>query len=788
MKNFFKLIAFIVIGIIIGLSLIACDPITGGNECSVCGEVDCVCIAVTGVTLNLSTHTMLPGNTIKLDETVEPPEAANKAVTWSSNNTSVATVNNGTVTAVSVGEATITVTTVNGNKTATCVVTVMGGEPTEGLSFTLINDDTEYEVSYGSATAAIIVIPVEHNGKPVTSINYFAYKTNITSVIIPNSITNIEGGAFAGSSNLTSIVIPNSVTSIGNSVFSDCTSLTSVVLPDSITDIGSFMFRDCSSLASIIIPNSVTSIGRDAFRGCTSLTNIVIPNSVTSIDSQVFQNCNNLSSITIPFVGETLDGTTNTNFNYLFGSVSPPPSLKTVVITRGSSIKENAFSDCVNITSISIPASVTSIGNNAFRNCKNLENITVASGNTVYKSQGNCVIQIADNTLIVGTKNSIIPSGVTSIGANAFNGSGITSIIIPNSVTSIGNYAFANSDLKNITIPDNVTDIGAFTFQYSALTNIIIPNSITAINEYTFAYCYDLKSMVLPESVTSIHTYSFTNTTLDILFFKGTYIPWNAYHIQNISRHAVYYYYEIEPTEEGNFWYFDNNGNPAIWEINTIPVAFSNVTQNGSASETTTELTLTFNQAIPGLSASDINLSGVAGVSGVALSGYGPTYTLSISGFSSGGSLNVEVSKSGYEFNPASRTVTIYFDSSSGDAIASQYQKSYTGMFFIAKGTPYSGATLTANSIISGGTTIATNVSTSATGGTISTSGITLFTWVYIYEGSTPIGIASTTSAGAIQLVFGRASVESIVTGWASFSGTKPSYSGISDDYSGILQ
>jgi len=132
--------------------------------------------------------------------------------------------------------------------------------------------------------------------------------------------------------------------------------------------------------------------------------------------------------------------------------------------------------------------------------------------------------------------------------------------------------------------------------------------------------------------------------------------------------------------------------------------------------------------------------------------------------------------------------VTISIDNGTSGGIASQYQKSYTSMFFIAKGTPYPNATLTANSIISGGTTIAANVSTSATGGTISTFGTTLFTWVYIYEGSTPIGIASTTLAGAIQIVFGRASVESIVTGWASFSGTKPSYSGISDDYSGILQ
>ena len=92
-------------------------------------------------------------------------------------------------------------------------------------------------------------------------------------------------------------------------------------------------------------------------------------------------------------------------------------------------------------------------------------------------------------------------------------------------------------------------------------------------------------------------------------------------------------------------------------------VTLNSVSANGSSSQTTTQLTLTFNQAISGLSASDITLSGVSGVNKGSLSGFGPSYTLSISGFTSGGTLNVSVSKSGYNISGSSKSVTIYYSS-----------------------------------------------------------------------------------------------------------------------------
>ncbi len=147
-----------------------------------------------------------------------------------------------------------------------------------------------------------------------------------------------------------------------------------------------------------------------------------------------------------------------------------------------TSIGDGAFNGCTSLTNITIPSSVTSIGSGAFSSCSELEAIIVEEGNTVYHSDGNCLIETASGTLIVGCKNSVMPTdgSVTSIGESAFSGcSGLTSIAIPNSVTSIGNSAFYGcSSLTSIEIPDSVTSIGAQAFYGCSGLRTIIINAI----------------------------------------------------------------------------------------------------------------------------------------------------------------------------------------------------------------------------------------------------------------------------------------------------------------------
>ena len=275
-----------------------------------------------------------------------------------------------------------------------------------------------------------------------------------------------------------------------------------------VTAIGDKAFYDCESailIASITIPSTVTSIGDQAFYRCTSLTSLDIPNSVTSIGSSAF--------LYSGIYANSSDGVFYVD-NWICGHKGSQP-LGNLVLNSGTrGISNSAFYACHDLTSVTIPNTVTSIGDNAFSYCSNLTSIKVESGNTKYDSRNDCnsIIEAASNTLIVGCQNTVIPNSVTSIRDNAFYGcSGLTSITIPNSVTSIGESAFYGcSSLTSITITNSVTSIGESAFYgCSGLTSITIPNSITSISNKAFYECSGLTKGIIPNSVTSIGNAAF---------------------------------------------------------------------------------------------------------------------------------------------------------------------------------------------------------------------------------------------------------------------------------------
>lgn len=182
---------------------------------------------------------------------------------------------------------------------------------------------------------------------------------------------------------------------------------------------------------------------------------------------------------------------------------------------RVSGISAYAFKDCENITSITIPNTVTNISGEAFNGCSGLTEITVQDGNVKYHSKGDCLIDTAKKEVVAGCRSSEIPAdgSVKSIGNHAFSGhSGLAGITIPEGVTAIGDYAFFGCDgLLGISIPNSVTTVGASAFAHcDGLSGITLPNSVTTIGAAAFYGCNNIKSITIPDGVTSIGKEAFS--------------------------------------------------------------------------------------------------------------------------------------------------------------------------------------------------------------------------------------------------------------------------------------
>ena len=252
----------------------------------------------------------------------------------------------------------------------------------------------------------------------------------------------------------------------------------------------------------LIIPSFINGkavVRAKGFNNCTGLTGVIFPDTVEYISG--FGNCQNLTRV------RWSAGLKKIKLGAFDGT-----ALETLVLPEGVEILENAFKNCTELKSVSLPSTLTKIGNSygvpPFSGCHSLESIEIAEGNEVYASDGNCIMRKADNTLVLGLKASKIPSYTEHIGSHAFRDSGAESIALPEGVTSIGDHAFYDNDrLKEITLPQSLTSIDYYAFSWcTALGKIAIPDGVTELPYRLFFFCTELKEVALGAKTEKIGT------------------------------------------------------------------------------------------------------------------------------------------------------------------------------------------------------------------------------------------------------------------------------------------
>ena len=481
-------------------------------------------VAVESVSVSPNELSLTKGDKAQLEYDIYPSDASIKTVSWKSNSPSVVSVDeNGAVSAIEEGSAVIIATTDDGNKTASCVVTVNSKTiPVTGISL----DKTSLTLTEGdSYTLTVTVTPADATDKTVI---WSSSDNNVASVDNGVIIANKEGVTtiLAEANDKIATCLVNVIRDSLNDVISfvdlnvksalvkafdtngdgelsyaealwvasiedvfsgikDCRSfdefqffsnvkaipskcfenslLESITLPKSILKIEDYAFSGCARLTSIVLNNSLESILWGAFSDCVCLEEIILPQSLKSLGSNAFSGCSDLRSITVP------------------------DSIKTIPI--------GAFNGCANMSYVSLPSYLESIETEAFKDCRNLTSIVFP--NTLKKVG---VYAFSHTGLI----KVVVPDSVDDVGMGAFSGCfNLIGIVLPKNMTVIPSCFLERcTNLSSIDIPNSVMTIGSNAFQYTSLVSVIIPERVARIEDKAFYQCGSMKSVtLLPVSV-----------------------------------------------------------------------------------------------------------------------------------------------------------------------------------------------------------------------------------------------------------------------------------------------
>lgn len=431
---------------------------------------------------------------------------------------------------------------------------------------------------------------------------------DISTVEIPSSIETIEESAFEGCTGKTSLALHKGLNTIGNRAFANV-ALTDISFgtDSALKQIGDEAFSS-AAIKQLSIPSTVKTIGRNAFASA-HLEKLTFETRIEkghrlydlqNIGDMAFNNSLSLQRLVAPagVIAKIKGSVFDAQNLEIVGEDDIEAGLlaKTRVssLSIGEGVKkigDRAF-EGLEITSLTIPASVLEIGVGAFWHCP-IETLAVAEGNTEYFVKNNCLIDKTTHTLVAAFGNGTISKDfvwggsdgktkifdVTSIGYGAFAYAKIESMVIPSNVKTIGEFAFAHSALKQVVIESGVKNIGAKAFYMSEnlqtvsvadsvqsighnafegtkyyadkenengivyigkvayvyrgnkadITDIEIKDGTVGIADHALGYMRNLKKITLPASVKHIDSMAFLGcTNLKNIYYNGTDDGWNA--------------------------------------------------------------------------------------------------------------------------------------------------------------------------------------------------------------------------------------------------------------------